>query len=68
MYKAPYSIKFVGEEYKVLKREGNIMAKGKNITWKKGKGIQQYHLPYNIEAGGFNIKCGGRGRTFRGGI
>ena len=32
------------------------MAVGKNITWKRGKG-KHYHLPYNIEAVGKNIKC-----------
>ena len=31
------------------------MAVGKNITWKKGK---QYHVPYNIEAVGKNLKFG----------
>ena len=38
------------------------MAVGKNITWKiqkRGQG-KQYHLHYNIEAVGNNIK-GGRG-------
>ena len=41
------------------------MAAGKNIAWKKnGKG-KQYHLPYNIEAVGRNIKWG-RERTFLG--
>ena len=35
------------------------MAVGKNTTWKKGKG-KQYHLPYNTEAVGKNIKWGGR--------
>ena len=58
MYKVPYK---VGEEYQVCWgrvsscEEGNIMAAGKIIMWKKGKG-KQYHLPYNIEAVGKNIK------------
>ena len=29
----------------------NIMAVGKNLTWKKGNG-KQYHLPYDIKAVG----------------
>ena len=46
LYKVPKSpppwrvgkfIKSIGEEYHVVKREGNVMASGKNITWNKGK-------------------------------
>ena len=29
-------IKSVGEEFQVVKREENLKAFGKNITWKKG--------------------------------
>ena len=43
--------------YKVPNSPGNIMAVGKNITWKRGKG-KQYYLPYDIEDVGKNIKCG----------
>ena len=69
VYKVPYSpnrrgggefIKSVGEEYKVVNWEENIMAVGKNITW-KGKGKRKgnhYHLPYNIMAVEKNIKWG----------
>ena len=43
VYKVPYPslegggefIKSVGEEYQVVKGEGDVMAVGKNITWKK---------------------------------
>ena len=42
----------VGEEFPEVTGEGNIMAVGKNLTWKKGK---QYHPPYNIKAVGRNI-------------
>ena len=42
MYKVPYSTSGVGglssllgKEYQVVKRQGNIMAEGKNITWVK---------------------------------
>ena len=45
MYKVPpppplegKCTKYVGEEYQVVKRGRNIMAVGKNITWKKEKG------------------------------
>ena len=48
-------IKSAGEEYQFVKREGNIVAVGKIITWKNGK---QCHLPFNIEAVGKNIKWG----------
>ena len=36
---------------------------GKNIKWKKRKWKLHYHLPYNIEAVGKNIKCGKRKQT-----
>ena len=39
------------------RREGNIIAMGKNITWKRGRG-KQYHLPYIVESVGKNIKWG----------
>ena len=39
------------------RREGNIMAVGNNITWKKGK-WEAILLSYNIAAVGRNIKCG----------
>ena len=62
MYNDPYSpppppggslSSLLGKNFKF--EEGNIMAVGKNITWKKGKGMQ-YHLPFNIEAVWKNIK------------
>ena len=47
----------IGKEYQTVEMGRNIMAVGKNITWKKGKG-KQNHFPCNIEAIEKNIKLG----------
>ena len=40
LYKIPYflSLSVLGKNIKLCRGEGNIMAVGKNRTWKKGKG------------------------------
>ena len=48
-------IKSDGEEYQVVKREGNNMGMVKNIAWKKEKG-EEYNIPHDIQAVGKNIK------------
>ena len=57
-------IKSAGEEYQVVKRGREYYGCGEKYNVDKfGKG-KQYHLSYNIEAVGKNIKWG-RGQKFR---
>ena len=59
MYKVPYLpakfIKSVGEGYQVVKMRMEYQGRWKNKKLKKGK---QYHLFYDFEAVGKNIKWG----------
>ena len=60
MYEVPYNLIYQVFWGRILSfKEGKdiLWLWGKNITWIKGKG-KQYHLLYDIEAVGKNIKLG----------